>query len=285
MDPIDFSDVNDKILDGIDWTVRKAGVVASRVSGRKYDWKFNVDTYDFFDSVVAASTAYLLVLFLICMVCHGELVKSKPAPEHLTSFFLFISAGGAVGGLFVALISPMVFKTHYELSLTFIGGFLAGCVALANDGRQTWLKGREVLQWIAAFFIIGGLFLVAKGSFEGREPNLIASERNFYGTVRVEEKGEEEYRGRYLYNGRIWHGFQFLDPAKQLEATTYYVDGTGAALAVKQNPRAGQGLRIGVIGLGTGSMCRACQRRRHHSLLRHRPQGRDGRPQVLHLPR
>jgi spermidine synthase len=259
VDPIDFSDSMDKLLDGIDWTVRTAGSLMGRITGKKYDWRFNVDTYDFFDSVVAASTAYLLILFLICMACHGELVKSKPAPEHLTSFFLFISAGGAVGGLFVALICPLIFKSHFELSLVMMGGFVVGCVALFNDGRETWLKNREVLQWIAAFILIGGLLLVAKGNIENPEKNVIAEVRNFYGTVRVEEKGEDEYRGRYLYNGRIWHGFQYLDPARQIEATTYYVNGTGAALAVQQHPRASGGLRIAVIGLGTGSMAAHCK--------------------------
>src|SRR5262249_42560872 len=53
---------------------------------------------------------------------------------------------------------------------------------------------------------------------------------------------------------RIWHGFQYLDKSRWLEPTTYYVAGTGAALAVTENPRRGQGLRVAVIGLGTGSI-------------------------------
>jgi hypothetical protein len=135
-----------------------------------------------------------------------------------------------------------------------MGGFIVGCLALANDGRQTWLKGREILQWAAAFLIVGGVFLVAKGNVEGPNKEIVAMERNFYGTVRITKMGSGEDEGRALYNGRIWHGFQFLDEARQLEPTTYYVDGTGAAIAVKQHPRAGSGLRVAVIGLGTGSM-------------------------------
>jgi hypothetical protein len=98
------------------------------------------------------------------------------------------------------------------------------------------------------------VFLVAKGNVEGKPEQAIAIERNFYGTVTVTRMGSDEDEGRALYNGRIWHGFQFLDESRQLEPTTYYVDGTGAAIAVKHNPRAGQGLRVAVIGLGTGSM-------------------------------
>jgi SAM-dependent methyltransferase len=215
---------------------------------------FNVDTYDFFDDVIAASTAFLVALFLICMVCHGELVKSKPPAKYLTSFYLSISAGGALGGLFVALVAPQLFKTHFEVALTIIGGFLAGCLALGNDGREGWLKGRDLLQWAGAFLVVGGTFLVSRGNMEGIDPDVIDIERNFYGTVRVEERGDDEERGRYLYNGRIWHGFQYLDPARQLEPTTYYVPGSGAAIAVMEHPRASEGLRVAVIGLGTGSM-------------------------------
>jgi hypothetical protein len=90
-----------------------------------------------------------------------------------------------------------------------------------------------------------------------KDADLIAMERNFYGTVTVKYMGSQddpENLGKALYNGRIWHGFQFVDPTKELEPSTYYVDGTGAALAVKENPRAGQGLRVAVIGLGSGSM-------------------------------
>ena len=43
-------------------------------------------------------------LFVCCMVCHGELARSKPHPRYLTQFYLMVSAGGAIGGLFVALV-------------------------------------------------------------------------------------------------------------------------------------------------------------------------------------
>ena len=71
---------------------------------------FDVDTYDFKEHVFALSARLHVALFLICMVCHGELVKSKPQPKYLTSFYLSISAGGALGGLFVALDLPADFQ-------------------------------------------------------------------------------------------------------------------------------------------------------------------------------
>jgi hypothetical protein len=115
---------------------RKAG-------GREpFHLEFDVNTFDFKEHVFAASAAFMLALFLICMVCHGELVKSKPQPKYLTSFYLSISAGGALGGLFVALICPLIFKTHFELNIAMFGGFLVGWMAIFNDGRDRWLQGR-----------------------------------------------------------------------------------------------------------------------------------------------
>jgi SAM-dependent methyltransferase len=66
---------------------------------------------------------YTLALFVACMVCHGELYQLKPAPRDLTSYFLFISAGGALGGLLVAIVAPAVFTEYREFHL--------GLVALA----------------------------------------------------------------------------------------------------------------------------------------------------------
>lgn len=249
----------------------------------RFNLTFDVHTYEFQEHVFVATTAFLAALFFICMVCHGELVKSKPQPKYLTSFYLSLSAGGALGGLFVGLICPLIFRTHFEFSLAMIGGFVVGWLTIFNDGKDRWLKGREVLQWVLAFAMVLTMLFVVPGNREdievrrvasllpaswqtklenwkimgAKDDDLIAIERNFYGTVTVKYMGSQddpENLGKALYNGRIWHGFQFVDPSKELEPSTYYVDGTGAALAVKENPRAGQGLRVAVIGLGSGSM-------------------------------
>lgn len=274
----------------VEWDVNSDGDVTEEEFNQKAGKReirhleFDVDTYDFKEHVYAASAAYLFAMFCVCMVCHGELVKSKPAPAYLTSFYLSISAGGAIGGLFVGLLCPLIFKTHFEFHIGMVGGFIVGWLTLFNDGKDSWLKGREVLQWslllvmafTAIFFVRGNMSEIEMRRLAGLLPksmeetlrkrkwlaepdrDLIAIERNFYGTVTVSRMGSDDdpYNdGRALYNGRIWHGFQFVDPSRELEPSTYYVTGTGAALAVQENPRAGQGLRVAVIGLGSGSMC------------------------------
>ena len=62
-------------------------------------------------------------LFICCMVCHGELYRLRPEPERLTGFYLLIAAGGALGGLFVAVAAPLLFTHYYELHC---GLFLCG---------------------------------------------------------------------------------------------------------------------------------------------------------------
>src|SRR5262249_45354611 len=60
---------------------------------------------------------YLAVLFVACMVCHGELYRLRPPPERLTAYYLAVSLGGALGGAFVALVAPVLFKTLLETPL------------------------------------------------------------------------------------------------------------------------------------------------------------------------
>src|SRR5450432_2670921 len=67
-----------------------------------------------------------LALFICCMVCHGELARLKPHPDRLTGYYVLISLGGAVGGLFVGLIAPGIFNAYYEFPIG-----LSVCAGLA----------------------------------------------------------------------------------------------------------------------------------------------------------
>ncbi|HWA10036.1 MAG TPA: fused MFS/spermidine synthase [Opitutaceae bacterium] len=74
-------------------------------------------------------TGYTLTLFVACMVCHGELFRLRPPPRRLTSYFLSIAAGGALGGFLVAVVAPLVFNEYWELqagywALTYFLGVL-----------------------------------------------------------------------------------------------------------------------------------------------------------------
>ncbi len=69
-------------------------------------------------NIAWAIPTFVATLFICCMVCHGELARLKPDPRHLTSFYLMISLGGTLGGVFVAIIAPHVFHTYFELPLS-----------------------------------------------------------------------------------------------------------------------------------------------------------------------
>ena len=112
--------------------------------------------------------AYSTALFAVCMVCHGELARSKPEPGRLTSFYLTISAGGAAGGIFVALAAPRLFRGFWEFHLAlFLSGALA-IVALVRD-ETSWLhRGRP---W-PAFLVLAASGLLV---YYARDPDLFTS--------------------------------------------------------------------------------------------------------------
>jgi hypothetical protein len=72
-------------------------------------------------------------LFVACMFCHGELARRRPAPRHLTLFYLMVSVGGALGGIFVALIAPRVFHSYWELPLGLIACGVLAMIAIGKD--------------------------------------------------------------------------------------------------------------------------------------------------------
>jgi spermidine synthase len=86
-----------------------------------------------------------LVLFACCMVCHGELVQLKPHPDYLTRFYLLISAGGAAGGIFVALIAPRIFSGFWEFHVGLVGCVLLAILAIARDRQSWWYWNRPYL--------------------------------------------------------------------------------------------------------------------------------------------
>ncbi len=71
-------------------------------------------------------------LFFCCMMCHGELARRKPAPQFLTLFYLMVSLGGAIGGVFVALIAPRVFHSYLELQIGLVVCAILAAIVVWN---------------------------------------------------------------------------------------------------------------------------------------------------------
>jgi SAM-dependent methyltransferase len=182
-------------------------------------------------------------LFVCCMFFHGELAAVKPAPRYLTTFYLMVSLGGALGGFVVGFVAPRAFPTYYE--------FGAGLVV-------TLAVAAFVLRRLP-FFV--PLLAVSAAGFSGYHvyqyidslsSRTLVMKRNFYGTLRVREVRSGDAAVRQLMHGVIMHGEQYVAPARHLEPSTYYGATSGVALALNHLPRGPR--RVAVIGLGTGTM-------------------------------
>ncbi|MFN9541374.1 MAG: spermidine synthase [Planctomycetota bacterium] len=100
--------------------------------------------------------SFLLMLFSACMTCHGELVRQRPAPQHLTIYYLMISIGGALGGMFVALWAPLLFKGFFELHWAMFAAAGASLLAMAFNGGSRELVRIAFLSSVA--LLIGSCF-------------------------------------------------------------------------------------------------------------------------------
>ena len=189
---------------------------------------------------------YLTALFTACMFLNGELAALKPAPRYLTRFYLMISLGGALGGMFVGFVAPRIFLGYYELGLAFV--VLAVVAAIV-------LRKTPFLVWVTAVGVAGITgFYWSEQIGQVRDDARVLM-RNFYGTLKTRDSGPDTEKDsvRRLIHGVILHGEQYLAPERRLEPTTYYGPTSGVGLALQhlmpERPR-----KLGVIGLGTGTL-------------------------------
>ena len=195
--------------------------------------------------------AYCLLLFSACMLCHGELYLLRPGPEHLTTFYLMISIGGAFGGMFVSLIAPLIFNGYWEF---FIGLAMTLAIVLTVLRR----KQTETTSARARFiFTVFGLATVMLTAISTISAGALYAKRNFYGVIRVRQlipQGSTEL-ANVMSHGITVHGLQFIgNSALHLSPTTYYVRDSGVGLAILHHPKYGQSMRVGLLGLGAGTL-------------------------------
>lgn len=104
---------------------------------------------------------YAATLFFACMVCHGELAALKPHPRFLTRFYLMLSVGGALGGIFVALIAPHLFRDNYELPLGIVFVVIMIILVLVRDPESLMYRNdaKKLPPLIVATLAAAGIFL------------------------------------------------------------------------------------------------------------------------------
>lgn len=187
----------------------------------------------------------ILALFIICMLCHGEVALHKPKVEKLTHYYLTISLGGVLGGILVVIVAPLIFKHYYEFQLCLLISLL---VAYCNSfAKSTLLK---VLIIIATLLSIYAIY----EKWYAENEDSILSVRNFYGTLNVEKYKEGPEEISELKHGTTSHGAQWIKPLlKRKIPTTYYGLQSGIGLVMQaHNPN--QARNIGVIGMGTATI-------------------------------
>ena len=216
--------------------------------------------------------AYCFLLFTACMLSHGELYLLRPDADHLTSFYLMVSIGGALGGFFVSLIAPLIFNGYWEF---FVGLAMAIAILLSlRNNRNVTLSDSEGSLQLSGqdssvaeerslrvtqqsrfiffvFALVTGMLVLVGTFFSGS----LFAKRNFYGVIRVNEDliGDPPRPAYLMAHGITVHGLQFIGEDRDLP-TTYYVNDGGAGLAILNHPRYGQGLRVGMLGVGTGTL-------------------------------
>ncbi len=190
-------------------------------------------------------------LFMACMALHGELARLRPGPEGVTAFYLTLAVGGALGGLFVAVLAPLLFVTPLEFPLLLLGTAAAVGVSWRLDPPEDW----RVAKVAGAFlWLFVGLFVVLTAGLEFHQARIALTQvRGPYGALRVSDLGTGDNAIRSLINGTIRHGAHWTDPARRHAPSTYYSATSGVGRAVTAL-RARGPVHMGVVGLGAGSL-------------------------------
>ena len=241
----------------------------------------------------------LAAFVLLTLLCHAELYRRRPEPAKLTEFYLWMSVGGVIGGLFAALAAPHLFSLPFEYPLLIVTALLVlpGMFALRGHALAGEIAAPLGLAAVAAVARLGfGLDLPAGAElpfqialvalaalmlFQRKRParfaalvvlgfvitalwqpglNRVLAVRSFFGVHQVIDTADGRYR--LLYNGTTLHGAERIADlaTARPEPLTYYHPGAALAESVEAIRTAHGGLRrVAVVGLGTGSL--ACSRR------------------------
>lgn len=194
-----------------------------------------------------------VALFVCCMVCHGELARLKPHPRYLTAFYLMLSVGGAVGGVFVGLLAPRLFKAYYELP---VGLLLCALLVLlvARPRALTPQRAAAWGAWAAGALLTVGLVVYLGALLRRPTENCLLMVRNFYGGLRVNEVRLDQTESiRAMAHGTINHGAQFQSPERRGLPITYFAPHAGLGRAIREGQRR-PNQTVGVLGLGIGTI-------------------------------
>ncbi|RYE32813.1 MAG: hypothetical protein EOP23_11005 [Hyphomicrobiales bacterium] len=194
---------------------------------------------------------HLGLFFATAMVAHGELVQRRPDASRLTEFYLWMSFGGVLGGLFSGLLAPMLFNAVIEYPILIMAGLLCRPEIAAGRAPRPLKLGLIAATAIVTIFLVSG------------DRQRTDSIRSFFGINWISET--EDGRFRKLVHGTTVHGVQRLrnDDGSAVtgrpEPLSYYFTGGAIADGIEALRRARGGTlgKVASVGVGTGSL--ACR--------------------------
>ncbi|MBM3618614.1 MAG: hypothetical protein FJX23_08770 [Alphaproteobacteria bacterium] len=188
--------------------------------------------------------------FVIALSLHGILARSKPSTEHLTEFFLWMSLGGVVGGIFNTLVAPFVFDSVIEYPMMMLLSILLHFLFVDTDKHKERRQGPVKIKIIgvtALALVAGFILLPSPQQFDGENKSgrVIYQARSIFGVNKVNYNSD--VNAHVFTHGTTVHGVQPLDADKKLQLLSYYTQMEGI-FAVRED------LPIAVIGLGAGNL-------------------------------
>jgi spermidine synthase len=242
----------------------------------------------------ASVVIHLIFFFMAAFVCHSQLAEDRPPAARLTEFYLWLSIGGMLGGIFNSLLAPIIFSTVIEYPLVIVLALLLmpGLKSVADRGRDRWLDlalpaGVGVLTAALAVFLPKWGFTLAQGfvvslslpaaigyTFQRRPVRfalamgaiMLGSSFNHqfhYGDTLTVERNffgvlrvarSTDGELNQLYHGSTKHGRQYLDPDRKCEPLSYYHRRGPLGQALEAFSAVEASPNVAVVGLGTGAM-------------------------------
>ena len=206
--------------------------------------------------ITAQLVIYLAVLFVCCMVCHGELYGLKPPPEKLTEFYFTVSVGGALGGVLVNFVAPYIFKGYWELPIGIIFCALLLLTLMIFYKIRLRFRFLFILNNVLIICMVAIPFLTTYLYIDSMYKNTLVFSRNFYGVIRVIERDETKWSmpAYELVDGMTVHGVQGIEQNQRKVATSYFSKNSGVGLAILNHPKRGKAIKVGICGLGIGTL-------------------------------
>lgn len=198
-----------------------------------------------------AAPIYAFGLFVLCMVCHGELHRLRPEPQRLTQFYLGMAAGGALGSLLMGVVAPLLLAGHYEFQIVLTLLALVGFVLRPQGG---YIAGHISMRTarILSVAVLAAVCVFNANYLEYYRYQVRSMERDFYGVVRTRDREGGGTTFRNLVHGGIAHGGQHQREDLQMTGSSYFGPDSGYGRVFRSlddGPK-----RVGVIGLGAGAL-------------------------------